>query len=358
MYPWFVPLQIVKDFTSINTSIIDNNVWVTCFDVKEGESIALYAGDSEGSILKFKAPDEWRVKECIFSLDKKLDKPPHRIGIIQILIVVQANFIFTISHDQYLKGFDATNDTEFFAIRNPNKCVYTSIFWDSQHQELYISDEKGFITVMNVYNEKPIVHKQIVYNEKIKKIELIQTDIVKNLLIHSDFGIRAFKIKRGAKQADASGHQGPILKIICLEPSEFEKQTKERITDDPKMISCSLDNTIRLWDAKEMQVITVMESPSDSEISCMTFLVNCCLVATGHEDGSIRLWNMEINSSVTLRCDDNHKHKNSISCILGAFHIDSEFLICGSYDGKVSIWEISEKKSTNSNTMLSSTIFP
>ena len=133
MYPWFVPLQIVKDFTSINTSIIDNNVWVTCFDVKEGESIALYAGDSEGSILKFNAPDEWRVRECIFSLDKKLDKPPHRIGIIQILIVVQANFIFTISHDQYLKGFDATNDTEFFAIRNPNKCVYTSIFWDSQH---------------------------------------------------------------------------------------------------------------------------------------------------------------------------------------------------------------------------------
>lgn len=101
-----------------------------------------------------------------------------------------------------------------------------------------------------------------------------------------------------------------------------------------------------------------MESPPDSEISCMTFLVNCCLVATGHEDGSIRLWNMEINSSVTLRCEDQHKHKNSISCILGAYHIDSEFLICGSYDGKISIWEISEKKSTNSNTMLSSTIFP
>jgi hypothetical protein len=76
---------------------------------------------------------------------------------------------------------------------------------------------------MNVYNEKPIVHKQIVQNEKIKKIELIQTDIIKNLLIHTDFGIRVFKIKRGAKQADASGHQGPILKIICLEPSEFEK---------------------------------------------------------------------------------------------------------------------------------------
>jgi hypothetical protein len=120
----------------------------------------------------------------------------HRIGIIQVLIVVQANFIFTISHDQYLKGFDATNGTEFFAIRNPNKCIYTSIFWDSLFQELFIADERGFITVLNVYMEKPLVHKQIVKDEKIKKVEIIQSD-VRNLLIHTDFGIRAFMIKRG-----------------------------------------------------------------------------------------------------------------------------------------------------------------
>lgn len=154
------------------------------------------------------------------------------------------------------------------------------------------------------------------------------------------------------------GHNGPILKIISLEPQRLEKITRERIPDDPKIITCSLDNTIRLWDAKDMHVTAIMESPEHSEISCMTFLTNCCLVATGHEDGSIRLWNMEINSSVTLKCDEMHKHKNSISCILGAFHKDSEFLMCGSYDGKVSIWEISEKRSTSANTMLSSTIFP
>lgn len=101
----------------------------------------------------------------------------------------------------------------------------------------------------------------------------------------------------------------------------------------------------------------------------MTFLINCCLVATGHEDGAIRLWNMEINSSVTLKCDENYKHSNSISCIQGIIWKDSEFLICGSrsshflillvgYDGRISLWEISEKRSTSQNSMLSSTIFP
>ncbi len=143
------------------------------------------------------------------------------------------------------------------------------------------------------------------------------------------------------------GHQGPILKIITLEPMKLQQITRERIPDDPKIITCSLDNTIRLWDAKEMSLVTVMESPEHSEISCMTFLINCCLVATGHEDGAIRLWNLEINSSVTLKCEDKNKHNNSISCILGIYHNDSEFLVCGSYDGKVSIWEISEKRSTS-----------
>jgi hypothetical protein len=131
MYPWFVPLQIVKDFTSINPSITENNVWVTSLDVKEGESIAFYAGDSEGSTLEFRAPDDWRTKDCIFHLFKK-NTSLHRIGIIQVLNVVQANFIFTISFDQSLKGFDATNGTEFFCIKNPNKCVYSTIFWDQR----------------------------------------------------------------------------------------------------------------------------------------------------------------------------------------------------------------------------------
>ena len=61
MYPWFVPLQIVKDFTSINASLIDNNVWVQCFDIREGESLNIHAGDSEGSLLKFKPIEkDWR----------------------------------------------------------------------------------------------------------------------------------------------------------------------------------------------------------------------------------------------------------------------------------------------------------
>lgn len=99
MYPWFVPLQIVKDFTQINQSVIDNNVWVTCFDLKEGENLGIFAGDSEGSMLVFRAPENYALKsDVIFELAKKASAI-HRIGILQVLHVPQANFVFTISYD-------------------------------------------------------------------------------------------------------------------------------------------------------------------------------------------------------------------------------------------------------------------
>lgn len=143
-----------------------------------------------------------------------------------------------------------------------------------------------------------------------------------------------------------AGHAGPILKIIALEPSKLERLSNEKIPDTAKVITASLDNTIMLWDYEKMEILSKMEAPKTSELTCITFLYRCCLVASGHEDGAIRLWNMEINSSVLLKCQDPaKKHTNTISCITSTIWKESEFLFCGSYDGKISIWEISEKVS-------------
>ena len=154
------------------------------------------------------------------------------------------------------------------------------------------------------------------------------------------------------------GHTEAIIKIIFIDPTKMSKITKEKITDDPMVITCSYDNTILLWDFEKMKVITKMESPKHSELTCLTFLYNCCLLATGHEDGAIRLWNMEINSSVLLKCHESKRHKNTISCIHGCIWKDVEFLICGSYDGRISVWEVGEKKTTGVGASMNSTIYP
>jgi len=109
-----------------------------------------------------------------------------------------------------------------------------------------------------------------------------------------------------------------------------------------------------------MDVMNLLESPEQSELSCMTFLPNCCLVATGHEDGSLRLWNLEISSDVVLKSQKGGNHTNSISCITSDTFKDQEFLIAGSYDGTVSIWDISQKASVakGDNSSAQTTIYP
>lgn len=155
------------------------------------------------------------------------------------------------------------------------------------------------------------------------------------------------------------GHGAEILKIIVLEPSKMITSNQEKIPDTPKVITASFDNSILLWDYDKLEIITKMEAPEDSELSCMTFLQNCCLVATGHEKGAIRLWNLEINSSVLLKCHDNQRHRETISCIHGCVwkENNSEFLLCGDYNGYITVWEISERQ-TGGVAQGSATIFP
>lgn len=325
MYPWFVPLQIIKDFTSINPTSIDNTVWVTCLDAQEGEKFKLFAGDSEGSMLTFKIA-EGQEYSSIFELENKKSSI-HRIGIIQTLLVPQENFVFTISYDQHLKAFDTGFSNEFFSLKNPNKVIYTSICWDEQY--LYISDEMGYVGVLNVYMDKPFIWKRLV-QEPIKKIEIlsdpnaakkmeIPADLEKDeepvftpkyLLVFTEHEVRFYRIQQGQKTHDMSGHKGPILKIITLEP---ERLPMSKVNDDPKILTCSLDNTIRFWDAKDMSTIVTMESPEKSELSCMAYLMNCGLVATGHEDGEIRLWNLEnhqVISSIFQICNSEMYREN------------------------------------------------
>ena len=157
-----------------------------------------------------------------------------------------------------------------------------------------------------------------------------------------------------------AGHgDASVLKVVALEPHKIEKFTEESIPDTPKVLTAALDNTIVLWNYEKMEIISQMHAPKNSELSCMTFLFKSCLVATGHEDGEIRLWNMEINSSVLLKAPKNKRHSNLISCIHGTIWNKSEFLLAGSYDGKVSIWEITEKKPKNDpDQHQSTTILP
>lgn len=85
-----------------------------------------------------------------------------------------------------------------------------------------------------------------------------------------------------------------------------------------------------------MSTITVMENDDRSEeFSCMTYLIESGLVVTGHEDGHIKLWNLEIGTCVQITGDTETKmkHKSTVSSIRNFKYKGSEYLVCGSFDG-------------------------
>ena len=104
---------------------------MTCFDQKVGENVQLYAGDSEGSFYIFEANEEWRESSDVELKVQYKMQDAHRISIIQVLLVTQENLIFTIGYDQTLRWFETTERQKQVELENPNKAVYTCMFWDS-----------------------------------------------------------------------------------------------------------------------------------------------------------------------------------------------------------------------------------
>ncbi len=153
-YPWFLILQVIKDFSSATLEKqLDKPIWITSIDVTEGSDAYVLVGDSEGSIIIFRAvaPKQEAAIDYL-----KTYSLVHKNGIKSLLVVKSDNFIFTTSYDQFVKGFDLTNGAGFFMMKNPNKQQYTSLAWDRKARELYVADGAGYVGIMNVYAEKPV----------------------------------------------------------------------------------------------------------------------------------------------------------------------------------------------------------
>lgn len=160
-HPGFVLYQKIQDFMSISRSLdMEALVWVNCIEINDTERLGIYAGDSEGSLLKFKAPKEWRTK-CEFDFDKKFKgihgSKKFPLGIIQVLDVQKESMTFSIGYDHFVRGYNTlqydqlTKDNYIFEMENPKKCLFTCMCWDEEKKLLYLADELGYVHVAYVY---------------------------------------------------------------------------------------------------------------------------------------------------------------------------------------------------------------
>lgn len=96
----------------------------------------------------------------------------------------------------------------------------------------------------------------------------------------------------------------------------------------------SYDGSLRLWD---MQTGVLIQSiPTDAVIESLAFSPDGSLIATGggFQDNLVRIWSVETKE--LLR--ELEGHTQGVNRVL--FSPDGQFLVSGSYDGKVMLWGI------------------
>jgi len=356
-YPSFFCDQTVTHFTE--KFLLDTkNLFISSIALKAGDMGTIIAGDSFGTIHFLKQKES--AKE--FILEESLTNR-HRITIVQILLLPKENVIYTISYDQKVLGIELSGFKVFFSYKNPFKTNFTCLAWDSVNHELFVADEIGNVWNMAVHTEGDI-NKIRPLDRKIIGMEYLEQ--FSQLVLCTETNIEVMKIHRGVNVQNLIGtHKGPVFKLIELDP---KKLTKLPTRDPPRLYSTSLDNTIRVWDIDENQPLNVVDHGNKSEICSMTLLKRSCLFATGHEDGYVKIWNLEIGSYIALETKTKEKpHFDTVCALATGIYSEetnnkleeTEYLFSSGYDGRILVWEILEKKgATTKNSVMGNTITP
>jgi len=89
-----------------------------------------------------------------------------------------------------------------------------------------------------------------------------------------------------------------------------------------------------------MATLSIMREER-SEIACMHVSALSEFVITGNDDGSIRLWNPDSGSTISLT-----GHTNTVTCLDVAIRGSTELLLSAGYDAHVGVWDVTKRKST------------
>ena len=363
LYPWFSPQQ----------SIGQLDCWVNDIALQMGETGALYVGDEQGGLCAYRiersAPAATRAASLTLTPWRQKPKA-HAFGIEKLLLVMSESLLISSGYDNTVRLWDSGSGVGVMTIENEHKCRFTALQWDSAHMELLLGDDMGFVYFYNVATEKCIKKERLNddADRASQSIRSIST-VAGELLVSSPGTCSAWLVVRDVKYSELKGHEGPVISICVNDPSSAAAQQRQQRAaaastalpgregagvvaaggdasgggpsgEAPIIYSASLDNTIRAYDPYDMTTLTIMRE-EQSEISCMHVSALSEFVITGNDDGTIRLWNPDSSSTVTLK-----GHTNTVTCLDVAVRGSTELLLSAGFDSHVGVWDITKRKTS------------
>lgn len=279
----------------------------------------------------------------------------HKLMVLALHIVIRGNqsdnTIYTCSYDQEVCAFDVSSGKEFFKFKNPNKTHFLVVKWSKAEQELIVADELGYVMFINVKGEKNN------HVERLATTRILGVDIVRSspyMLVATEDEVMFYRINKGFQvQKLPGGHAGPVLGLFYI---DFKKLHSSKVKSSSKLVSIGDDNTLRVWDAVDQAELACFACPPETEVLCMEYLSRFGLMITGHENGDLYMWDIEVGNKIKLK----HKMKGGdvICCLSQVANSESFYLLASGYSqltryaGKVQIWEFTEKKIEKTETLV------
>ena len=186
------------------------------------------------------------------------------------------------------------------------------------------------------------------------------------VLVASPVAVGAWLVIRDVKYSETRGHEGPVI-ALCVSDAGSDAARQRAAaggfanggsgaaapavsgggegeggpsSEPPLIYSASLDNTIRAYDPYDMATLSILRE-EQSEISCMHVSALSDFVITGNDDGTIRLWNPDSGSTISL-----HGHTNTVTCLDVAVRGSTELLLSAGFDAHVGIWDVTKRKNS------------
>ena len=116
-------------------------------------------------------------------------------------------------------------------------------------------------------------------------------------------------------------------------------------TERDVFMSCSADQTVCVWDVRQRAKPALRVKTHDADVNVMSWnrLANC-MVATGADDGSLRIWDLRNFSEVNPQFIANFTfHRDAVTSVDWA-PFDSAMLASSSADNTVCVWDLAVER--------------
>ena len=158
-----------------------------------------------------------------------------------------------------------------------------------------------------------------------------------------DETVRLWDVQRGSCHRTIAAHSEAVSGV------SFNR-------DGTMIASCSYDGLIRLWDTATGQCLTTLEHRDKAPVSFVTFSPSSIQLLSASLDSTVRLWDIpntkivktytghrNTKFAIQAGMTQPHWHRSSQSNATAPNPSSNLFIVCGSEDHKVYLWDLQSK---------------